>query len=715
MAIYSKEKERDILQKTEDLIESGSGIKEGADLEKTAEILREVLRYHEWRYYIRNEPAISDEEFDQIFKMLEKLEVENPELISNDSPTQRVASDESSDFSTVDHLLPMLSLANSYNFEDLSNFSDQVRRKLKEEGDFEIHYSVEPKYDGSSIALIYENDQLIRAATRGNGIQGDDITQNVRTLKTVPLNVPFSRFGIQKAELRGEALISLDIFNRINKQREKEDQNVFANPRNAAAGGLRMKNPAEASRRGIEMIVYQIGYAVDGNGQNKLADFKSHSRILELLHDLGFKSSFPDHRVFYTIEDVFPYLEEWELKRSDYPYEIDGMVVKVNELDLQEKAGSTSHHPRWAIAYKFKARQATSRLLKVEYQVGKIGTITPVAKIQPVSLAGAVISSVSLHNEEFIRSKDIRIGDRLMVERAGDVIPYIVKSLPEFRSGDEEEIRFPEYCPVNDTYQKVPLKKVEDEAAWRCPDCVCGQQPLKRIIFFVSKDAMDIDGLGKSLVERFFREGMVQRLPDIYDLDYERISQLEGFGAKSAANLERSVEISKNRPLKRLLFALGIHHLGKRGSAIIANEVENVFELKEWREEDYLALKDIGPVLARNMVSFFNDSQNLELLEELKNKGVNTHRTEEDRSAEVKGGPLSGLKILFTGSLQQMTRKEAQKLAEEAGAQNISAVSSNLDILVVGEKAGSKLKKAEKIESVKIWTEEEFYQKVNRL
>lgn len=712
--MYSREREQQIIRRTEEFLESLK--KNGFNAVEILEDLRDVLRYHEWKYYVKNDPIISDKEYDDLYKSLEKIESENPLLVTPDSPTQRVGQDLSSAFETVSHLIPMLSLSNSYNLEDLNHFRDQLKRKLKDEENLQFQFVAEPKYDGSSIALIYENDLFVRAATRGNGEKGDDISRNVRMLKTVPLRVPFSKYGIYRAELRGEALIRLDVFDQINRNREEKGEQLFANPRNAAAGGLRMKDPKEAASRGIELFVYQIGFAEDKDGNDRLLDFNTHSQTLEVMDKLGFRTSYPDHSVFSTLEDLYPYLEKWEKERATYPYEIDGMVIKVNELEIQSKSGSTSHHPRWAIAFKFKAKQATSRLLSVEYQVGKVGTITPVAKIQPVALAGVTISSISLHNEEFIRSKDIRLGDRVLVERAGDVIPYIVKSMPEFREGNEYPIQFPEFCPVNDTEEAVKLIKMEGEAAWRCPDCVCSKQSLQKMIFFVSKDAMDIAGLGKSLIERLYLEGMLAGVSDIYKLDYQKISKMEGFGEKSAANLRDAIDESKNRPLKRFLYALGIHHLGKRGSSIIAEQIDSVYELQNWTEEDYNKLKDIGPVLGRNMQGFFSEEKNIRLIVELEELGLNIKATEEDRPKE-KGtieGPLAGKTILFTGSLQRFPRKEAQEMAEVSGARNISAVSSNLNYLVVGEKAGSKLKKARDLGTVQILTEDEFYELIGK-
>ncbi|TVR80685.1 MAG: NAD-dependent DNA ligase LigA [Saprospirales bacterium] len=706
--MYSKQEEMEILNSTENLLKIAEDSGRNFTREELSDLV-EVLRYHEWKYYVKNDPAITDREYDILYKMLERWETEKPGWQLEDSPTKRVGSDLSSNFSTVKHLVPMLSLGNSYNLEDLQNFSDQIGRILKNEEKQDIAFASEPKYDGSSISLLYVEDRLVRAATRGNGAEGEEITSNVRTLKTVPLRVSFSKYGIHTAELRGEAMIRLDVFEKLNKEREQKGMSLFANPRNAAAGGLRMKDPSEAASRGLEMIVYQIGYVADVEGNNLMENFGTHSETLELLDKLGFKSSYPDHKIHSDLEEMIAHFTKWEAKRSDYPFELDGMVVKVNDLSLQQKIGSTSHHPRWAIAYKFKARQATSRLLRVDYQVGKVGTITPVAKIQPVPLAGVTISSVSLHNEEFINSKDIRIGDRVLVERAGDVIPYIVKSLPEFRTGEEVPMRFPKYCPVNDTDTEVPLIKMEEEAAWRCSKCVCGAQELQKMIFFVSKDAMDIAGLGKSLVERFFKNGMVRSIPDLYRLDYHAISKMEGFGQRSAQNLKKAIEDSKNRPLKRLLYALGIHHLGKRASSIIASEIEHIIDLKDWEEDKYLELRDIGPVVAKNIRSWFQIEDNLQMLIELEQLGLNMNSTADDKPTAKKEGPLSGKTILFTGSLEKMSRKEAQTLAENAGAKNLSAVSSNLNILVAGAKAGSKLKKAQNIGTVQILSEEEFY------
>lgn len=673
--------------------------------------LRSVLVYHEWRYYVLNQPLISDFEYDSLYKRLESIEKEHPDQIKPDSPTQRVSSDLSSDFPSVPHLTPMLSLGNSYNLEDLRDFDTQIKKMGQLDGEEKVEYNVEPKFDGGSIALVFENDLLTRGATRGNGTMGEDITANTRTIQSIPLKANFSKYNIAKAELRGEVLIRKDVFKKLNEEREKEGQPLFANPRNSATGGLRMKDPKEASKRGLVAFVYQLGFAESSSGENILPGLKTHSRSIDLLGEVGFKIPTSQSKVCNGIEEVFDFCKLWEQKREGYDYEIDGMVIKVNSLALQDKCGFTSHHPRWAIAFKFKAKQATSKLLDVEYQVGKIGSITPVAKIQPVALAGVTISSISLHNQEFIESKDLRIGDQVLVERAGDVIPYIVKSLEDARTGDEQKIIFPTACPSCETN----LIKEEGEAAWRCPNYNCEAQVIQRMIHHVSKDAMDIDGFGKSYVERFQKQGWLNNLADIYKLNYGAISHLDGFGKKSADKIKDSIERAKKNPIHRLLFSLSIHHLGKKVSKILAENINHVLELKNWTLEELTNIKDVGPVVAENVIAFFSSPENEALLIELESLGVNMIQTDEDRPVQVaEDAPLNGKSILFTGTLVTMGRKEAQEKAVAAGARNVSAVSSKLDILVAGAKAGSKLKKAKALGTVEIITEEEFAQIINK-
>ena len=667
-----------------------------------------VLQFHEWRYYVLNDPVISDFEYDTLYKRLESIEHNNPKLISPDSPTQRVSSDLTNNFASVSHLVPMLSLDNSYNAQDLKDFDTQIRKLASLDDKIVIDYHVEPKFDGGSLSVIYEHNRYARAATRGNGLMGEEITNNAKVIKSIPLKADFLEYGIHTIELRGEVVIRKDNFLKINEQREREGLSVFANPRNTATGGLRMKDPKEVSQRALVAFIYQIGTARDGDGNENKTSFKTQYESLTFLKNLGFKIPEKERKQCKGIDEVIAFCSEWEEKRETYPYEIDGMVVKVDRIDIQDKCGATAHHPRWAIAYKFKAKQATTILESVEYQIGKIGSVTPVAKVAPTQLAGVTVSSISLHNEDFITSKDLRIGDTVLIERAGDVIPYIVKALPDLRSGDEVPIKFPSNCPVCNT----PLIRAETEAAWRCVNPNCEAQILQRIIFHVSKPAMDIDGLGKSLVERFFELGLVKSIADIYRLDYEQISKLEGFGKKSVENLRNSINRAKANPIHRFLHSLSIHHLGQKASKLIAGQINHVLELKDWKLEDYTQIKDIGPVVAENIIGFFQLPENIELLLELEALGVNLAQKDDDRPKAINtDGPLFGKTILFTGSLKEVTRKQAQELASAAGASLLSGVSKKLDILVAGEKAGSKLNKALSLGTVEIWSEDEFLSK----
>ncbi len=719
--MYATAEQRALYDLSKKLLYSPQADLFGTQSEQRADDLRRVIRYHEWRYYVQNDPVLSDFEYDQLYKQLEAIEAANPELVTPDSPTLRVGKDLTERFSQVAHLTPMLSLDNSYDAEDLIDFDEQVKKLCKLQKESDVEYCVEPKFDGGTIALVYENDRFVRAATRGNGQVGDEISANIRTLRTVPLQAAFSNRGIVKAELRGEALIRKDVFEKINTKRQEAGEQLFANPRNAATGGLRMKDPREAASRGLEAFLYQLGYAADAQGNNALENFTTHDESIRLLRELGFKvplhqpepgNHLEETKTCRNIADVITFCQAWQDFRDEYPYEIDGMVIKVNSLELQAQCGYTSHHPRWAIAFKFKARQATTRLRDVEFQVGKTGAVTPVAKLEPVPLAGVIVQNVSLHNEEFIRAKDIRIGDQVLVERAGDVIPYIVKSLPELRDGSEREVVYPKRCPVCHS----ELIKPDDEAIWRCENAECEAQVVQRMIFHTSKHAMDIEGLGESTIERFYKLGWLHSIADLYRLDYEKVAQLEGFGEKSAANMRAGIEKAKKNPIHRLLHSLSVHHLGQKASKLLAAEINHVLDLRDWDLEKYQTIKDVGPVLARNVYHFFHNEHNIELLQTMENLGVNLHQTDEDKKTDVNtDGPLYGKSILFTGTLSQMTREEAEKRAAAAGASLASGVSKHLSILVVGEKAGSKLKKAQALEMVEIWSESEFLERVGEV
>lgn len=662
------------------------------------EDLREVLRYHEWRYYVLNEPLISDFEYDQLFKRLHAFEVANPLLVTPDSPTQRVGSDLTKVFPPAVHTTPMMSLDNSYSEQDMLDWDRRVRGFLPGE---EVAYSVEPKFDGSSIALVYEGNRLVRGATRGDGTTGEDVTPNVRVINSVPLRSLFSALGIHKAEVRGEIIINKERFRRQNELRMEEGLPVLANPRNAAAGSMRMQDATEVARRGLEAYIYQLGYAADKDGNTLFGkSITSHHAAIEALSGLGFKTPKDEIKLFTTIDEVLAYCREWETKRDSYPYEIDGMVIKVDRFDQQDRCGRTSHHPRWAIAFKFKARQATTRLIGIEYQVGRTGAVTPVAKLEPVGIGGVTVSSVSLFNEDVVREKDLMIGDRVLVERAGDVIPYIVKSVAEERIGSEVPIAFPRHCPSCSS----DLVRPEGEAVWRCVNIACPAQAVERIIHFVAKDAMDVDGLGDKLVRRLFDEGVLTDVASLYKVDWDPIKSWPGLGEKSVAKLQSSLEASKQRSTDRLLFGLGIRYVGQTTAKNLAREVADIREYATWDIDRLTTLTDVGSKVAESLYEFYHNDQNLALLDELESLGLNLKRHE---SAAPKEGVLSGKTILFTGTLS-MPRKEAEDLAEANGARLLGSVSKNLDYLVVGENAGSKLDKARKIGTVQVVSEEEF-------
>ena len=666
------------------------------------ETLRDVLRFHEYRYYILNDPLVSDFEYDKLFKTLEKAEEDNPKLITSDSPTQRVAKGLTKDFPTVQHLVPMLSLDNSYNADDLVDF-DRKARELT--GLKEIEYCIEPKFDGGSISLIYEDDIMVRGATRGDGVEGDNITTNIKQIRSIPLSARFSAFGIQQIEIRGEVLISKKNFAKYNEQIVEQGLAPLANPRNAASGTLRIKDPKEVSKRNLEAFVYNISDFTLLPKKSLPGQLKTHAGSLEMLWNLGFRSPQKEKKVLHGIDKVIKYCTDFEVTRDELPYEIDGMVIKVNDVELQDKMGMTTHHPRWAIAYKFKARQATSNLLNVEFQVGRTGSITPVAKIKPVPIGGVTVSSISLFNEDVIREKDLMIGDTVLVERAGDVIPYIVKSLAELRTGNETKIKFPKKCPVCNS----PLSKEEGEAAWRCVNIECPAQVVERIIHFTSKDAMDIRGFGEANVRKFYSLGFLKDIPGIYELDFEKIGKLEGFGQKSIDNLQQAIENSKKQPLHRLIFGLGIRFVGETTAKTLAHAVNHLLDFKKMSLEDFQNLEDVGPKVGGSIFHFFSNEENIKILSKLEKLGLQLKNPKKEFAS---GGNLTGLSFLFTGTLPTLKRSEAEEMVEKNGGKIVGSVSSKLNYLVVGEDAGSKLDKAKKLNSVSIISEEEFLKMV---
>src|SRR5665213_2236111 len=687
--MYTTEETKELQKQTERLLNNDANVDE----------LRTILRFHEYRYYILNDPLISDNEYDQLFKRLEKLEKENPSIITPDSPTQRVGSSLNTEFITVPHLVSMLSLENSYNPDDLIAWDNRLKTLADHQ---HITFSAEPKYDGASISLIYENDLLVRGATRGDGVAGDDITTNIRQIGSIPLSAKFARYGIRKIEIRGEVLLNKENFKQYNQSLAEEGLPPLANPRNAAAGSLRMKDPAAVRKRKLEAILYHVSFIeLNEKGLKKYPDLlNTHSGILQMLSECGFRTPVKEKKVFSNIENVVKFCLEFENKRDELPYEIDGIVVKVNEIEMQQQVGNTTHHPRWAMAYKFKARQATSKLINVEFQVGRTGSITPVAKIEPVHIGGVTVGSVSLFNEGIIEEKDLRIGDTVIVERAGDVIPYIVKPLTELRTGDEKKIVFPTNCPVCGD----PLIKPEGEAVLRCVNINCPAQVIERIIHFVSKDAMDIKTFGEANVRRFYSLGYINTIPSIYSIDFEKISALEGFKQKSVDNLKTAIHNSKNQSLNRLIYGLGIRYVGETTAKTLSKSVDSIFDLANFSLEQLQQLKDIGSKVADSVFDFFHNEDNIQLLGQLADKGLNM----KGDKTEPTTGKLSGFTFLFTGTLPTLKRSDAEKLAEENGGKLLSSVSANLNYLVAGESAGSKLEKALKIKSVKVINEDDF-------
>jgi DNA ligase (NAD+) len=668
-------------------------------IEKTMDDLSRVIIYNDWRYYVQSEPVLSDYEYDQLYAWLKKLETEHPDLVNPDSPTQRVALGLSKNFPTVQHLVPMLSLENSYNADDLNDW-DRKAREIS--GLEEIEYCIEPKFDGASISLIYENDRLTRGATRGDGVSGDDITTNIKQIRSIPLNAKFSAHGIHSIEIRGEVLINKNTFKAFNELRAAENLPPMANPRNAASGSLRMVDPREVAKRGLEAFLYHMSYHTMEQDETEPKEIQTHSNTLDLLSKLGFRTPSKEKKVVKGIKAVIDYVLDFEQKRDTLPYEIDGMVIKVNDYALQDQLGMTTHHPRWAMAYKFKARQATSKLRNVEFQVGRTGSVTPVAKIDPVPIGGVTVASISLFNEEVIKEKDLKIGDTVLVERAGDVIPYIVKSVADLRDGTETDIVFPTVCPVCHD----PLFKPEGESVWRCININCEAQVVERMIHFVSKDAMDIKSLGESNIRKFYDLKLIKHIPDIYTIDFSQLEKLDGFGQKSLTNLQTAIEQSKTQPLHRLIFGLGIRYVGETTAKTLANAAHHLFDFREWTSEQLLALEDIGPKVVGSIQQFFLNEDNIKMLQQLEELGVNLKSNKADH--HISGGSLEGQTFLFTGTLNKLKRSDAEEMVEKQGGKILSGVSSKLNYLVVGDDAGSKLEKAKKINTVRILTEDDF-------
>ncbi len=641
--------------------------------EKRIEELVEILNKYAYEYYVLDNPTVSDYEYDMLYRELEKLEEENPEMIMPHSPTQRVGDTVIKKFNEVAHQVPMQSLNDVFSFEELEEYHERVRKTLDE--DFE--YSVEYKIDGLSVSLEYENGLFVRGSTRGNGIVGEDITLNLKTIKSIPvkLNKPVT------VEVRGEVFMSKDSFEKINAGRELYGEALFANPRNAAAGSLRQLDPKITEKRNLDIFVFNV-QKIEG------VDFETHTQSLDFLKELGFKVN-PETKICKTTDEVEETIKLFGENRNNLKYDIDGVVIKVNSLRQREIMGTTVKAPRWAVAYKFPPEQKETVIENIEIQVGRTGVLTPNAVFKPVFCAGSLISRATLHNSDFIAEKDIRIGDHVIIQKAGDIIPAVVEVVKEKRKGNEVPFEMPQACPVCG----AKAVREADEAALRCTNIECPAQLMRNIIHFASKDAMDIEGMGPAIVEQLLNEKLISGISDIYYLKYEDLVKLERFGDKSAENLINAIEESKKRGLAGLLFGLGIRHIGQKAAKQLARKYKNIDSLISAKEEELSEIDDVGKVMAESIVEFFSHAPNLEEIEKLRGAGVDTTVPEEEGTSEK----LSGLTFVLTGTLESMTRSQAQELIEKNGGKVSSSVSKKTSYVVAGEEAGSKLTKAQKL------------------
>ncbi len=656
-------------------------------IQKTQD-LREALHRHNYRYYVLDDPEISDAEYDRLLQELMRLEEKYPQLMRPDSPTVRVGAPPLEKFDSVAHTIPMLSLDNGFNDEDILEFDQRVRRNLGEPD--EILYTAEPKMDGVAVELIYETGKLMTAATRGDGQTGEVITANVKTIQTVPLVMQpdRSRAIPTRCEIRGEVFIGLEAFKRLNQERIRQKQPPFANPRNAAAGSLRQLDSKITATRPLEVFFYGVGL-VEGTA------FESHGELLKVLKQWGFRIN-PLIRSGITIEAALDYYRELSERRHQLAYDIDGVVVKVDRISLQQQLGATSRSPRWAIAYKFKAIQETTTIEAIEVQVGRTGVLTPVAHLKPLNVGGVRVSRATLHNQDEVEKKDVRIGDHVLVQRAGDVIPEIVKVIVSKREGRETAFKMPTACPICNSR----VIRMEGEAATRCINSSCSAQVKERIKHFASKGAFDIDGLGDKLVDQLVDKGLLSSFADIFKLDENALSQLERMGVKSAANLKSAIENAKSITFARFLFALGIRHVGEHVAAVLADYFIELDPLMNCSREELEAVDGIGPTVAESIIQFFKQKRNRRIIDQILAGGVKL-----EAAAPKKAGKLDGRVFVLTGKLENYTRSRAKALIKAAGGKVSGSVSGNTDFVVGGEAPGSKLDRARKL-GVKIIDEE---------
>lgn len=658
---------------------------------KSIEELRKQLNYHSYRYYVLDDPEISDSEYDRLFRDLQELEKRFPELVTPDSPTQRVGAPPLDAFQSVTHTVPMLSLDNAFGTAELHDFDGRVKRLLGSSDD--IEYTVEPKIDGVAVELVYEHGVFAQGSTRGDGFVGEDITLNLKTIKSIPLRLMSNHLRVpERMDVRGEVYYPTSGFAELNRQREAKGEPTFANPRNTAAGTLRQLDSSITAKRPLDIFIHSMGQIVG-------AQFATHLEALEAFQSWGFRVN-PNIAVCRGVAEVIRYCDEIAEFRDRLDYAIDGAVIKVNSLALQERLGSRTRSPRWAIALKYATKQETTQILDIKAQVGRTGALTPVAIMQPVKIEGVEITRATLHNQDEIDRKDVRIGDWVVIQRAGDVIPEVVKVIDSKRTGKERKYRLPKKCPVCHSN----VVRLEGEAVHRCQNLSCPAQLKEGIRHFASKGAMDIEGLGDKLVNQLVEKGLVKNVADIYMLSTEQLAGLERMADKSAQNIVDAIEASKEVDLARLLYALGIRFVGEHVARVLAKEFKTLDELKMASKERLQEVYEIGPQVAESVHQFFNEGHNLETIERLREAGI---RIKEATVAT--NDKFAGKTFVFTGALQQFTRSDAEQLVERFGARASAAVSRNTDFVVVGENAGSKARKAQEL-GIPILTEEEFAQ-----
>jgi DNA ligase (NAD+) len=659
-----------------------------AQAQEKIEALKELLNRYSYEYHVLDKPTVPDSEYDQKLAELVKLEEQYPELITSDSPTQRVGGAPLEGFQKVQHSIPMLSLGNAFNEQDLRDFA----RRASQGTDKPLSYVCELKIDGLAISLTYEDGKFVRGATRGDGTTGEDITSNLRTIKSIPLSIKEKR----KVEVRGECYMPHKSFLALNKQREENGEELFANPRNAAAGSLRQLDPKIAASRNLDVFLYAIG-------EWEADPVSSHSERLNQIKEMGFKVN-PEWKRYDSIEEILEYVAYWTKERPNLPYEIDGIVIKVDDLATQEELGFTVKSPRWAIAYKFPAEEVVTKLTDIELSVGRTGVITPTAILDPVRVAGTTVQRASLHNEDLIRAKDIRIGDTVVIKKAGDIIPEVVRAIPEHRSGTEEPFHMPTECPACGS----ELVRLEEEVALRCINPSCPAQLQEGLIHFVSRNAMNIEGLGEKVINQLFNEGLIHTIADIYRLERDELLKLERMGEKSVDNLLKAIESSKDNSLERLLFGLGIRFIGAKAAKTLATEFDTMDKLQQASYEDFIAVDEIGEKMADSVVQYFAEEEVADLINELKELGLNMEYKGPKRvEVSEDANPFAGKTIVLTGKMEQMSRPEAKERIEALGGKVTGSVSKKTDIVVAGEDAGSKYDKALEL-GITIWDEEQF-------